>query len=482
MDQFVFGRSLTADIHGHPVYSANKWYDRLQNTRIDQSSKDLIWDLEEKLINKLEKDGNPFVKSLQNRDTISVNDLTNGVLETHESTSSDVKETLDSYLKQIREKAREQARKLIGKPKVGHIVRTAGTFEDSVEKAFSEIDGIPSEIIQKIKDEWMQSGGQQNIIPQLIKKEVEEYKADGHTKKELRDALHSLWEKQKTVYKRTIRTTTINTYASAQLEEWDSEGILEVERHCIDDHRTCQICRALCAPGRNRYRIKDLLQLNDPITYASHPQCRDFYTPVIDWTSLDSYFTEPMVDVEIDDAQIKNMPTAFQEQIGDLAQRVNVEGVIEFVPDIVDTEEWLEDKYNEFRDSGYGQRESLEMATLERENLRGQIVSYEHPEKTLISGQAVDGSSFAYSLVLNKAQELWTEADKKEWRSLFEERTSADDAFISFDAEKNPESYFIESYIAFVTNPFRLITIDETAYTELAELTGQDFFELGAVR
>lgn len=454
----------------------------MKQTKIDEKSKDLIKDLEEALLTKLEKNGNPFVKSLVNQDSISVNDLENSVLQTHEDTAGDVKDTLDEYLQQIRDRAKEHALKLVGRPKTAGIVRTAGTFEDSVNQAFDSLDNVPNEIIEKIRAEWLESGGQSNMIPQLIKKEVAEIEVDGFSKKELREALYELWEKQKTVYKRIVRTITINAYAKSQLEEWQKQGIEEVERHCIDDHRTCQICRALCAPGRNRYKISELLQFDDPITYASHPQCRDFYTPVIDWESLDNYFTEPLVDVDVDDAEIKNMPTAFQDQVEELSSRVDLEGVHEFVPEIVDTDEWQEDRFNLHRDNGYGQREALQMVDMEKEKLRGSIVTYETPEKTLISGQAADVSSFAYSLVVSKAGEFWREADKGEWRSLFEERLAEDLPFITYDAEQNAEMYFIESYVAFVTNPYRLLTIDEDAYLEMAKVTGQDFFSLGAVR
>lgn len=411
-----------------------------------------------------------------------MNDLENGVLQTHEDSAGVIKETLDDYLQQIRMRAKEHALKLVGRPKVAGIVRIAGSFEDSVNQAFDSIDGIPNEIIEKIRAEWLESGGQSNMIHQLIKKEVDEFKGEGFTKKELREALHELWEKQKTVYKRIVRTITINAYAKSQLEEWASQGIEFVERHCIDDHRTCQICRTLCAPGRNRYKISDLLQFDDPITYASHPQCRDFYTPVIDWESLDSYFTEPLVDVDVDDAEIMNMPTAFQEQVEELSKRVDLGGVVEFVPDIVDTDEWQEDRFNEHRDNGLDQREALQMIELEKERLRGTLVSYELPEKTLISGQSVDVSALAYSLVVSQASDQWREADKGEWRALYEERLAEDLPFITYDAEQDAERYFIECYVAFVTNPYRLLTMDEDAYLEMAKTTGKDFFSLGAVR
>jgi len=455
----------------------------LKQTKIDEKSKGLIQDLEEALLTKLEKNGNPFVKGLVDQDTITVNDLTNGVLQSCEDNSVGVKEVLDDYLQKIRLRAKEHALKMIGKPKIAGIVRTAASsFEDSVNQAFEAIDGIPAEIVEKIKAEWLESGGENNMIPQLIKKELSEFKDEGFSKKELREALYELWEKQKTVYKRIVRTTTINAYAKSQLEEWDAQGIAEVERHCIDDHRTCQICRMLCAPGRNRYTIKELLGFDDPITYASHPQCRDFYTPVVDWQSLDEYFTEPLVDVDVDDAEISNLPTSLQEQVEELSKRVDLEGVIEFVPDIVDTVEWQEDRFNEHRDAGYGQREALQMVEMEKEDLRGTLITYENPEKMLISGQAVDASSFAYSMVVSQASQAWRDADKGEWRTMYEEHLAHDLPFITFDAEQNAEAYFVECFIAFVTNPYRLLTIDEEAYTTMTEVTGKDFFELGAVR
>ena len=301
------------------------------------------------MVSQLDSQREDFVNTLEKKykknKSLSFNDIAEEVAENYDQNSRAIKDSLQEHLEEVIIRAKEHAHRLLGVPKAktASLKKIAGNFEDSVNNAFSSIDGIPDTIITKLKAEWIESGGRSDLTHQLLKRTVEEAAEKGIDPKELRKALNELYEKQKTSYQQIVRTTTINAYATAQLEEWADEGIEEVERHCIDDDRTCPTCRALCTPGRNIYKVRDLLALENPITYFSHPQCRDFITPIVNWANLNEFLTEPIADVQIDEAKIENVPLAYQEEMKELDRRIDLEGEYEFTADIVDTPEWLKD-------------------------------------------------------------------------------------------------------------------------------------------
>lgn len=438
-------------------------------------------DLEYAISEQLDDKSNRFVKDLSSKDEISFQDLSQVVTDHFDDNSDVIKSIVEEHLAKIIENAKEQARKMIGKPKTA-MIRTAGRFEDSLNKAFEKIDSIPTEIIDKIKAEWIETGGDKNLIPQLIKKELQEFKEEGYDAKELKKGLEDLYRKQLSIYRTVVRNTTVNAYAKTQIVEWDENGIIEVERHCIDDARTCPICRALCAPGRNIYQIKDLLQLDDPITYFSHPQCRDFFTPRVDWAELNEFFTEPIIDLDIDESSIQNIPVGLQPAVEELNDRLKLEGDFTFVPDIVDTQAWQDHQLQMYLDMDIGEREARNLVKLDRETMRGTILSFEDSDRTFVSGQATNASNFAYSLSVKQANDSWSDADKDYWISHYDDTMGSDRPFISILAEESAKNMFIEEWILFHTNPYRLITIDPDGYDELVEMTGNDFFSRGAVR
>ncbi len=461
---------------------------RLKKTRIDEKSKKIIVDLEKDLVTKLDDQRDDFVSSLEKKykkdDKLSFNDIAEEVADNYDRNSRAIKDSLEEHLEEVILRAKEHAHRLLGVPKVktAALKKVAGNFEDSVNKAFSSIDGIPADIITKLKSEWIASGGRSDLTHQLLKQTVEEAAEKGIDPKELRKALNELYEKQKSAYQGIVRTVTINAYATAQLEEWNDEGIEEVERHCIDDDRTCPICRALCTPGRNIYKVRDLLVLDNPITYFSHPQCRDFITPIVDWSNLNEFLTEPIADVEIDKAKIDNVPLAYQEEMKELDRRIDLDGNYEFTADVVDTPEWLQETKDKYIEGGFSETLADQMTEIEREDSRGEILSFETEGKTILSGDSIDASTFAYTLSINKASEAWIKADKDYWVAHYDEILGGNKPFVSLTAEESPQNLFIEEWIMFHANPFRLLTLDEDGYAELASILNKDYLEVGGVR
>lgn len=424
--------------------------------------------------------GNQFVESLlvkydENKE-LSIDDIDNETKSTFH-----INDQFKNHLQKIVDNAKNHARKQLPAKKKA-IKRTAGIFEDSVNSAFDKIKDIPDDILLNIRQEWLESGGDKNIVFELIKRTVEQAADYGVDKKELKDALYELYDKQKNFYKSSIRTTTVNAYGKAQLEEWDSEGIVDVERHCVDDDRTCSICRAICSPGRNMFKIKDLLLLEKPVTHFTHPQCRDWFTPIVDWSNLNEFFDEPIIDIEIGDTKVQNLPMNYQESLVELDERIGIgEENFVFVPDIVDTPQWVETRTQFYEQQGLNRNESEDLAETDKENYRGQVLSFDTVDGTLLSGNTVDSTNFAYSLAVNQAKKKWKDADKDFWTGHYDDLTGNVKPFISLLAEESPQNLFIEEYIMFHTNPFRLLSLDDEGYDELSMLTGIDFVEDGAI-
>ena len=440
----------------------------------------------EKVLDKdLKKREPTFIKNISEtvdqNNSITINEMNDHIFTTFDMSTESIKDDFQEILSKIIDNAKQHAQTLIGR-KPGKL-KTAGILEDSINSAFERIDGIPEEIASKLKQEWINSGGKSDIVPLLIKKTIEEASEIGYNPKEINKALRELWKKQQSTYRSIMRTVTINAYAKTQLQEWDDEGIEDVERHCIDDSRTCEICRALCSPGRNIYNIKSLLILDDPITYFSHPQCRDFFTPTVNWDNLDEFlFFEPIGDVEVDNAEIKNVPLGYQEEIRELDRRITLDGQFEFVPDVSQTHEWFEDKRQEYMNQGYNEIEATSMAQMDQTKAKGNVLTFEGRDATIISGQMIDASSFANALLVHQATEVWTMADKDFWNSHYQDLLLGDVPIINMTAEESAKNLFIETYIMFHTNPYRLLTLDSFGYDDIAQLTGNDFFADGAVR
>ena len=466
----------------------NEWTKRLKKTRIDNKSKKLIVELEKDLVKQVDSQKNEFVTNLEKKyekeKRLSFNDIAEEVSSNYDRNSRVIKDSLEEHLQQVIMRAKEHAHKLLGIPKAktASLKKIAGNFEDSIDKAFSSVDGIPDEIISKLRSEWISSGGRSDLTRQLLKQTIEDAAEKGIDPNELREALKKLYDRQRSSYQSIVRTTTINAYATAQLEEWNDEGIEEVERHCIDDDRTCPTCRALCTPGRNIYKVKALLNLQNPITHFSHPQCRDFITPIVNWSNLDEFLTEPIANIQIDKATIDNAPLSYQEELKELDRRIDVEGTYEFTADIVDTPEWLKETKDKYLQGGFSGTSADQMVEIEREDSRGHILSFDAKDKVILSGNAIDANSLAYSLSISKANDAWVKADKDYWTAHYDDLMSGAKPLVTLAAEMSPHNLFIEEWIMFHANPFRLLTLDDDGYSELADMLNKDYLEQGGVR
>lgn len=267
------------------------WQRRLQWTGLHADGKDEIVALENDLNKRHDKAGKAFeddvLAVIDRYGTIPADDLAR-LIEQH------LHGVLDGYedryrngFEELSRAATDHAWERMGRDPVN--MRTAALlvtavednrerYRDNFANSFSRIKTLPQNVIDDFQSKMMESMYTDRTKEQVMRSVIGDIIDDLGDD---RAAIREVWNKTKKDLQRVLRTETVNAYSRAQLEQWYEEGIREVTRHCVYDHRTCPLCRELCRPGNNIYAVDKLLTVEHPVTedpdnpgkFLTHPNC-----------------------------------------------------------------------------------------------------------------------------------------------------------------------------------------------------------------
>jgi SPP1 gp7 family putative phage head morphogenesis protein len=140
--------------------------------------------------------------------------------------------------------------------------------------------------------------------------------------------------------KNAARTVIMNLYAKSALRQWDEDGIKYVKRIAFEDNKTCPVCRGL---NGTEYLIKDLLELDDPQSNATHFSCRCNFLPIMNISTYAPKKRElPDLDINVNGNSATNVPVELYGLLKSLMLKTKLPFDIEFDNKI--KEDYLRDK------------------------------------------------------------------------------------------------------------------------------------------
>lgn len=481
----------------------NEWIERLKNSDIDPQAVRSIIELETDMAQLYETMLDPVVERIlseyDRKGHLKLDDLVSEMRNYYGDFASEFAGLIKIYYRTLinvgRENAyqglgfeREARRKLMRKKAA---IDTDVAYEDAVSNAFTKVKTVDDEVIDRLKEDWIDQGGPTDVVKNFLLDEEDELRSEGYGREELRERLKQLWREKRYIIERIIRTESVNTYSKVQLQEWYDQGIREVERVEINDLKTCDLCRAISEPGRNVFLIEDLLKEEYPVTFITHPNCRGTYRPRVNLSVFEDFGRrlkefQNASDLEMPEGKAKNVPIEYQKQVEKAIQDFGPEYDIEFTPDITQTSEWQKDRLEELREF-YPESEAKARLEMEKSENEGRILQYTTSDgKLYVSGDAGDVNRIVIPVLRNKAENAWMMApeDAREWvEERYERKTSeigktleedgveiiGSNPFISTLAETSAEQYFVEAYATYVADPIRLLYTDEPMYNFLRE-------------
>lgn len=489
----------------------DEWRDRLQHSDINKLTIKHIVDIENEALLSMEmnidKALENVLKEWDRKNYLHFDDVAKGIETHYDLALSDFMQPLKLYYRGLVDSSRDDAyldigivrearRKMIRKKAA--IEHGDKAYEEAVDRAFTGVRSVGKSVVEELKDSWIEQGGPNDVVRNFLLSQEEALRDKPLSRIELKERLRQLWMEKRYVIQRIIRTETVNTHSLIQLQEWFDQGIIEVERVEMNDLKTCTKCRALSYPGNNIYLIEDLLQgrivssngkitsAQYPVSCNSHPQCRGSFRPrpnlsvFEDFTKHVNDFVNAQ-DIEVGDSKANNVPIEYQAQVEKALNDFGPDYGIKFVPEIVDSNEWKEDRLN-FLQHIYSDRDAQIHLEMEQKENRGRLVQYvtQHGN-VLVSGNAGDINRVVIPILREKANQAYLLLDDmdKNWvenryatkikettYTLEEEGVEiiGQTPFISPLAEGSPKDYFIESYTSYVGDPIRLMYMDKPMY------------------
>lgn len=480
--------------------SLDEWRDRLSNSDMDAKSVRHIVELETEILMALEMNLNEATEALldeyERKKHLKFDDISKGVQNHYDLVMNDIAKPLQLYYRGLVNSSRDDAYMDLGivrearmkmLRKKAAIGNNDSVYEKAVDRAFTKVKTVSHDVIEDLKERWLANGGPTDVVKNFLLDEEENLRGEALHREDLRERLKQLWMKRRYIIQRIIRTETVNTHGTVQLNEWYEQGIREVERYEINDLKTCSLCRALALPGRNVYMIEDLLRQDYPVTYISHPQCRGGYRPRQNWSVFDDFeqklndFTN-VQDIQGENGSVaKDVPIEYQTQVEKALNDFGPDYDIKFVPDIVDSKEWQTDR-QKYWENFYDAHDATVRVDLEKDDNRGKYIQYITDDgQVLVSGDAGDINRVVIPVLREKARQAYyglEEADrqwvdeeydrkKKEMGYTLEEegvQIIGKVPFISPLAEHSAADYFVESYTSYVADPTRLFYLDKRMY------------------
>jgi len=233
--------------------------------------------------------------------------------------------------------------------------------------------------------------------------------------------------------------------------------------------------------------------------------CRGSFNPVVSFKDWDEFMPPPesvfedVRSVEVGDSIVEGVPLDFASDIEDSLEVNELSLSVGIVPDIVDTNQWIEDERNRILDEmGGGTPLSdirLDMMVEEsRADQRGQISMYESDDgELLVSGFSFYNDDPDWFVTRRKGQEVYDSLGVDSLGIIQEmydakvseaEFTINDDGleiigspvadtiagFITPAAGQDAKSYFVESYTLYQTDEFKLEFLDPGMHRFIQEL------------
>ncbi len=501
--------------------SLNDWQLKLRTSPLDKASQDDVINSENHILNVFDAEKDIFVNRLletwQNRDSLSMMDFEHAVKDSitnvYEASEGDLRDRMTM----LYERAQEAAIKRLGRSKTGRRYLTAKRGQmgdererllaDALDNAFGNISTVSDEVIEKMRNALHanQDDLPQNIVKTLFE-ELDAAELEKLPPDELAARLGEVWDKQRYIYQRIIRTETMNMYSRASLQEWYDAGYEKVIRREINDHRTCAYCRSV---DGLEFDVVALLALDYPLiqnpdtkAYDGHPHCRGAYSVIIsnlsDW---DDFMMPPesilkdVATVEKGDTMITGVPQEFAEAVGTSLELNDLGIEVTVTPDIVDSNAWIDEEreriLREMEGKGYETPSGLRLDLMvdeSRDDQRGQIALYETLEgDLLVSDFSFYNDDPDWFVLRSKGQQIYDGLDSDKLATvetfynnkISESTFSIDDdgleiigapvggkavGFITPAASQNSKDYFTESYALYQKDSFKLEFLDPNMY------------------
>ena len=512
---------LTGALSDDDDISLNDWQLKLRTSPLDKESQDDVINSENHVLNVFDAEKEVFVNRLvetwQDRDSLSMMDFEHAVKDSITNVYEGSEDDLMGRMTMLYERAQEAAIEKIGRSKTGrkYINAKRGQMGDERERlladalnnAFENISTVSDEVIEKMRNELHanQDDLPQNIVKTLFE-ELDAAELEKLPPDELAARLGEVWDKQRYIYQRIIRTETMNMYSRASLQEWYDAGYEKVIRREINDHRTCAYCRSI---DGFEYDIVALLALDYPLiqnpdtkAYDGHPHCRGNYSLIIsDLGDWDDFMMPPesllkdVVTVEKGDTLITGVPQEFADAVGTSLETNDLGIEVTVNPDIVDSNAWIDEEreriLREMEGKGYETPSDLRLDLMvdeSRDDQRGQIALYETLEgDLLVSDFSFYNDDPDWFVLRSKGQQIYDGLDSDKLATvetfynnkISESTLSIDDdgleiigapvggkavGFITPAASQNSKDYFTESYALYQKDSFKLEFLDPNIY------------------
>ena len=497
--------------------SRETWQRRLWFTGIGNGARKVIIDLENSLVDLHGIKSDDFVEQLvdvhERRGRITPEDIVKAInlhLEGLSVTGSDL---LRKSLESLHYQSRRDALGIAGfkREAIRKQAQTDDERREELERsfglAFRGVTSLPDDVVDRIRQKIITNvetgtGTTEQVLRSIIEEESQGLQFDDPA--DLRAAIRKIWDKTKIDLQRVIRSESINAYSRVQLQEWADRGIRRVTRHSIDDDRTCAICRELSRPGSNIVEISDLLALDYPVTqepgtgeWMTHPNCRCWFEPITEdvWEDLENLEAEIFSDISRGDATAIDVPVDSQRSVEKmLREQSDIEFDVQFVPSIVELPAWQEQRLVELAAEYGGDKAPM---VLDNEIFLNTVAEWTSETGVhYVSGSARELDHMTAPVARAAGIRRWENQDFviRRWEEKIESEkaTIEEDGFQIFGGEpfynevaaNSPEDYFIETYAAYMVQPYVLATVDGPMYDWLNEeiFGGREFLQRGGLK
>ena len=503
-----------------------EWQDRLGVNPAYKNVKKYIVSAENECSNVYDAIGGKFssylTKKFEKDGELTVDDITSGYSEFYGKVYELCEDSLTDYFKKINLTGTSDARKAIPKElkKKATLIKTGQEFDDYLGKTLNRVVTVSDDVVNDIRDQFLGKTtlNTADVVRTLIGKESYKLREFGDTLPThvIQEQLKFIWGKFKYNLERIVRTESMGAFTRSELLEWKKQGFEEVERHAMNDNRTCEICRQLAKPG-NRYNIDDLLALDNPQIldpehpdqFISHPKCRCYFIPLHDVTSIDlAYYKLTGKDpdfvsagkVKYKGGEVSNIPVDYKESVDNILLDVKPQRNIKFENDITNDEEWLRDTISDFKRKGYSDEDAKDMTRTVIDQEHGRLLQYEDKKKDIkLSLQTGTINKISHYIARINGLLQYFKLNKRDMAFVNDRYIEKKDElgynleehgiqvfgglnFITPLAQSTPVWYFAESYGFYFSNPYFLKTVDEDMYEFLKGIIGKEYLFKGGIK
>lgn len=512
-------RSMKLRKHGGDDLGLSDWQERLQLSKVDKGSQSKIVDTENNILTTFDSAKSLFtdrlLQSWRDRGSLSMSDIEHAVRDTvlhvNETSEDSFRSTLTDLYSTSRDSAvdklkrSKRGRAYLAKKRASMEDDRKRNMDDALNGAFARVTTVSTEVLDKIRD--MLHANSNDVGGDIVKTlfaDFDEQALAGLTENELLERLGELWDKQRYIYQRIVRTETMNMYSRAALQEWWDAGIREVTRREINDHRTCPYCRSI---DGNVYSLEKVMALDYPLIqdpdtkeYLGHPNCRGSYeqnSSMMDWDDFippaGSSFTNT-TRVDVGDSTVNGLPVELVDKVKQVLEENDIGRNINVVPDVVDTVEWLNKERSRITKDmeSSGQPVSDMRVDLQvQENAdkaRGTVSMLEDDEgNLLVSGFSFFSDDPGWFVLRSKAVDTWVGLDPdlvNEVQTLYDLKIKESTyileedgieiigspvggkavGFVTPAASQDVENYFIECYSLYKMDSYKIQLMDQPMF------------------